>query len=159
MPERLELREITDDDLPIFFAQQLDPEANAMAAFGAKDPSDPAPFHRHWKRIRGDAEIILRTVVVDDAVAGYVASFHRSAGREVSYWLGRDFWGRGLATRALAAFVAALPMRPLHARVAQDNLASRRVLEKCGFVVTGSDRGFASARDATVDEWLLTLAS
>ena len=151
------LRDVTDDDLPTFFDQQLDPDANHMAAFTSKDPSDEDAFTAHWKRIRGDDTITLKSVLVGEAVAGYIASFERSGDREVSYWFGRAYWGTGVATGALRQFLANVSARPLYARVAKDNAASIRVLEKCGFAVSGDDKGFANARGAKVEEFILKL--
>ena len=78
--------------------------------------------------------------------------------RDVTYWIGREHWGAGLATQALQLFLGEDSTRPIHARVATDNAGSIRVLEKCGFRMTGKDRGFAHARGAEIDEFILTLA-
>ena len=48
------LREVTEADLPVFFEQQLDPAANFMAAFTARDSADQEAFLAHWGRILGD---------------------------------------------------------------------------------------------------------
>ena len=153
----VELREVTKDDLPIFFAQQLDPAANHMAAFTRGDPANREAFMAHWARILGDDTVITKTILFDGQVAGHVASFVRFGEPEVTYWIGREYWGRGVATRALEAFLAELETRPLYARAAQDNVASIRVLEKCGFAITGHDRGFANARGEEVEEAILKL--
>jgi RimJ/RimL family protein N-acetyltransferase len=158
MTGTLILREVWDEDLPIFFAQQLDPAANHMAAFTTKDPADRAAFDAHWRRIRGDANILNRTILVDGEVAGHVASFENFGEREVTYWLGKEFWGRGIATRALMAFLKQETTRPLHARAAKDNIGSVRVLQKCGFTITGEDKGFANARGAEIEEYVMVLA-
>ncbi|MET8137312.1 GNAT family N-acetyltransferase [Streptomyces sp. NPDC005251] len=153
------LRDVRDADLPIFFAQMNDPEGLRMAAFTAKDPSDSAYFEAHWARIRQDPTIIARTVVGDrDEVVGNAAVFGPPEEREVTYWIGRQYWGRGVATAALRELLVLAPERPLHGRAAADNLASIQVLKKCGFAVSGSDRGFANARGEEIDEVLLTLA-
>jgi uncharacterized protein YbjT (DUF2867 family) len=79
---------------------------------------------------------------------------------EVSYWLGKEYWGKGIATRALSGFLAHVnAKRPIYARAASDNVASLRVLEKCGFTITGQDRGFANARGQEVSEFLLSLGA
>ncbi|MGW6302919.1 GNAT family N-acetyltransferase, partial [Streptomyces niveus] len=70
----------------------------------------------------------------------------------------RAHWGRGTATAALAALIEIVGTRPLHAHAAADNAGSIRVLEKCGFVITGHGRGFAQARQGEIDEVLLTLS-
>ena len=110
-----------------------------------------------WARLRADESVLNRVVLVDDLVAGTIGSWGEPGEREVTYWIGRSYWGRGVATRALGAFTAVERSRPLHARVAADNVASRRVLEKCGFRVVGADRGFAQARSAEIEELVLRL--
>ena len=151
------LREVVADDLPAFFEQQADPAARQMVAFTAHDADDRAAFDRYWSTILADDGIDKRTVLVDGAVAGNIVSFDMYGEREVGYWIARRFWGRGVATAALRAFLATVARRPLHARAAMDNAASRRVLEKCGFVATGSDRGYAKARAAEIDEAIFEL--
>jgi hypothetical protein len=80
-------------------------------------------------------------------VAGSVLTYEDENEKpEVSYWIGKPYWGRGVATRALLAFLKRIKVRPLYARAAKDNLASLRVLEKCGFTRIGEDKGFANAR-------------
>ncbi|MFH7599018.1 GNAT family N-acetyltransferase [Streptomyces racemochromogenes] len=153
------LRAVSDADLAVLYAQTNEPEAVRMAAFTAEDPSDRARFDAHWGRIRSDPAVVTRTVVGPDGeVVGSVGLFGPPREREVTYWIGRAYWGRGAATAALRALLAAVPDRPLHARTAADNAGSLRVLEKCGFVVTGHERGFAHARGEEIDELLLTLA-
>ena len=156
-PGAVMLREVSAADLPIFFEQQLDAEAIVMAAFTAADPSDRDAFTAHWARILADPSTINRTIVCDGEVAGHVACFEQEGQREVTYWLGRQHWGRGLATRALAALLELVPERPLYARAVKDNRASLRVLEKCGFTIAGEDRGYANGRGAEVEEWILIL--
>jgi len=153
------LRDVVDNDLPIFFEFQLDPDANHMAAFTAKNPTDREAFTAHWEKILAAPTVIVRTIVTDGQVAGSVLSYVEDGRPEVSYWIGRAYWGRGIATRALAVFLAyANTERPIHARVARDNLRSIRVLEKCGFTVTGETRGFASARGEEIEELVMELA-
>ncbi|SHM43304.1 GNAT family N-acetyltransferase [Actinacidiphila paucisporea] len=153
------LREIRDGDLPVFYAQTNDPEAIAMAAFTAKDPADRDRFAAHWARIRQDPDIVARTVVgAGGEIIGNAAVFGPPGEREVTYWIGREHWDRGAATAALRGLLALVPERPQHARAAADNAASIRVLERCGFVVTGHDRGFANARGEEIDEVVLLLA-
>ena len=129
------LRDVIEDDLPVFFEHQRDPEAVEMAAFPSRDRD---AFFEHWHRIMGDDELVVKTIVSDGEVAGNVLSFEREGKRLVGYWLGREYWGRGLATRALAELVEELAVRPLYAEVATTNIGSIRVLEKCGFTVVGT---------------------
>ncbi len=151
------LRETTPGDLDIFFRHQLDAEANRMAAFTGKDPADRDAFSSRWARILDDSAMTKRTVIYDGQVAGHVVSFERDGEPEITYWLGREFWGKGIATQALAQFLRQQRRRPLYARVAKDNRGSLRVLQKCGFRITGEDRGFANARGEEIDEYVLTL--
>src|SRR5262245_52494060 len=152
------LRNVLEADLPIFFTYQLDPEANVMAAFTTKDPTNQEAFMTHWHRILADPTSIIRTIVVDGQVAGSVSSYQDAGHSEVTYWLGKSYWGQGLATRALTEFLAHVnPTRPIYARAAKDNIGSLRVLEKCGFRIIGEDKGFANARGKEVEEFLLQL--
>lgn len=152
------LRDVVDDDIPIFFAHQLDVEACRMAAFTPQEPTNWPAFAVRWDTILADATIVTRTIVVDGCVVGHVLSYEADGKPEVSYWIDREHWGRGIATRALAEFLAHVNRsRPIYARVAEDNVGSRRVLEKCGFTVIGAGRGFANARGAEIEELVLEL--
>ena len=128
------LRDVIESDLPIFFEQQFDPIANQMAAFPARDRE---AFMAHWTKIMADEANILKTILYDEQVAGNIVSWDHSGEQEVGYWLGREYWGKGIATRALAALLEQVKTRPLYAYVAKHNLASIRVLEKCGFTIAG----------------------
>ncbi|MCW3058935.1 MAG: hypothetical protein JWQ02_756 [Capsulimonas sp.] len=145
------------DDLPIFYEQQLDPDANHMAAFTVENPSDWDAFEIRWARILREASIVKKTIVCEGAVAGSIASFEQDGEREICYWLGRSYWGRGVATSALTAFLPLITTRPLHARAAKDNAASIRVLEKCGFAISSEDVGFANARGKEIEEYIFVI--
>jgi len=160
MTSDLFLRDVADGDLLMFFEYQLDPDANHMAAFTARDPTNREAFTAHWKKILADPTTINKTIVCDGQVVGSVSSYGEAGRPEVTYWIGKAYWGKGIATRALAEFLAQVNRtRPIHARVAKDNLGSRRVLEKCGFKITGEDRGFANARGEEIEELLLELTA
>lgn len=130
MAPAVRLREVTEADLPIFFEQQLDPEATRMAGFPARERE---AFFAHWAKILADPANVIRAVVLGDEVAGNIVSFPHEGRAEVGYWLGKRYWGRGIATRALAGFLQVVRTRPLYASVARHNVGSIRVLEKCGF--------------------------
>ncbi len=140
--------------MPVLFEQQLDPDANRMAAFTAADPADREAFAAKWARILADDTVTIRTIVLDGRVAGNVMLWRDPAldAPEVSYWLGKEFWGRGLATAALTAFLRLTETRPLYGRAAKDNLGSIRVLEKCGFTLHGEERGYANGRGEEIAE-------
>ena len=146
----VQLRPVTDADLPIFFEQQRDPEAGRMAAFPARTWD---AFMTHWlTRVLVDPRGRVKTIVADGQVAGHVVCWEQDGRRLVGYWLGRLFWGRGVATAALREFIAGEATRPLLAHVAAHNLGSIRVLEKCGFHRAGSAWG-----DVGVEELLFHL--
>ena len=153
----VELRDVEVADLPSFFEFERDARACRMAAFTADDPSNREAFDAHWRKTLANPAITKRTIVTGGRVAGYVASFEREGQPEVCYWLGPAYWGKGIATRALQLLLEELPARPLFARVAKDNLASLRVLAKCGFVVCGEGRYFAAARGQEIEEAVLRL--
>lgn len=151
------LRDVTGGDLPVFFEHQLDADANRMAAFTAEDPSDRAAFTARWNRILADETTVNKAVLFDGRVAGHVSSFEQSGEREVTYWIGKMYWGRGVAPATLREFLRHDVRRPLYVRDAKDNLASLWVLRKCGFEISGEDRGFANARGEEVEEFVLRL--
>jgi RimJ/RimL family protein N-acetyltransferase len=130
-PPRLVLRAVVDTDLAIFFEHQRDPEAVRMAAFPSRDRD---AFLTHWAKLRREPSNIIRAIIWDEQVAGNIGSWIAGGQRLLGYWIGREFWGRGVATAALAAFVAEVKERPLQAFVATHNIGSIRVLEKCEFV-------------------------
>lgn len=125
------LRPVLDSDLPIFFEQQNDPIANEMAAFPARDHD---AFMAHWAKIRANDSNLTLTIVYNGQVAGNIAGFYMEGEREVGYWIGRDFWGKGIASEALSQFLKLEQTRPLYGVTVKHNKGSRRVLEKCGFV-------------------------
>lgn len=149
------LRPIQDSDLPLFFEQQRDPQAVQMAAFTAENPDDRDAFDAQWRSIRQSEDITLRTILYEDVVVGSVSHFTQFGKPSVGYWLDRAYWGQGIATEALRQFMQDISERPLYARVAQDNIGSRRVLEKCGFSIIGEDRGYAAARGEEIAEYIL----
>jgi RimJ/RimL family protein N-acetyltransferase len=125
------LRDVTPDDLPIFFEHQRDPDANRMADFPAREWD---AFMTHWRtNVLGNASGRKQTIVVDGQVAGNVVSWDQAGKRLVGYWIGRAYWGQGVATAALTEFLRHETTRPLYAYVAAHNAGSIRVLEKCGF--------------------------
>jgi RimJ/RimL family protein N-acetyltransferase len=109
-----------------------------MAAFTSRERDD---FLAHWDRIVTDPSVTSRTVLVGDAVVGNIVGFDYEGRREVGYWIGREWWGRGVATRALGEFLTVETTRPIYAGVALHNAGSIRVLEKCGFARCGEQDG------------------
>jgi RimJ/RimL family protein N-acetyltransferase len=131
---------VVEADLAIFYEHQLDPEATRMADFPARSSDE---FLAHWRKVLHDELIAKQTIVDGGQVAGNIMCFEHAGKREVGYWLGRQHWGRGLATRALVEFLGRLSERPLYAYAVQHNHASIRVLQKCGFTIYAEDAGGA----------------
>jgi len=153
MSNKIILRNVTESDLPILFEQQLDPEATAMAAFPSRDHD---AFMAHWKKIMGYEKSIIKTILRDGQVAGCILSWEMEGEREVGYWLGKEYWGKGIATQAVAEYISIVKTRPLMAHVARHNIGSRRVLEKCGFKVIGEDK-YTNPAGIEVEEFVLKL--
>jgi RimJ/RimL family protein N-acetyltransferase len=137
--DRPTLRQVRDSDIDSFYLQQADPESAAMAAFTSRDRV--ASFAR-WREIMANPEITARTIVLGDRVAGHVVSWQDGGHRELGYWVGREFWGRGVATAAVGQFLALVTERPVEAWVAPTNLGSMRVLEKNGFAFDRDEEGY-----------------
>jgi RimJ/RimL family protein N-acetyltransferase len=130
MPARVELREVRESDIDTFYEQQADPQSAAMAAFV---PRDREALTANWQRIMANEAIVARTIVVDGQVAGHVVSWEADGHREIGYWVGRELWGRGVATTALRDMLVIVTERPLEAWIAPGNAGSKRVIEKNGF--------------------------
>ena len=126
------LRDVLESDLPTLFEHQLDPDATRIAGYPAKDRE---AFLAHWRnRVFADAANRAMAILVEREVAGYVASWDGDGKRLIAYWIGREFWGRGIAPAAVREFLRDHEhTRPIHAYVALANARSIRVLEKCGF--------------------------
>ncbi|WLR47262.1 GNAT family N-acetyltransferase [Halobacillus litoralis] len=154
----ISLREMHWNDLDFFFEFQKDREANHMAAFTAKDPYDRESYIKHWSKILREDRIIKRTITINHDVVGSVICFTQFGEWEVTYWIDKKYWGKGIASRALSEFLQTVSIRPLIGRTAKDNIASRNVLEKNGFQMTGEDKGFANARREEVEEYIFTLS-
>jgi RimJ/RimL family protein N-acetyltransferase len=148
------LRDVAEADIPIFFEHQRDPEATRIALFPARD--EPA-FTAHWRKILANDESTKKTILFEEQVAGNILIFDRDGKRLVGYWIGREFWGKGLATKALSELLAEERSRPLHAYVATTNIGSIRVLEKCGFVRVSAIAEFDERLGEEVEEFLFEL--
>lgn len=155
MPNIIQLRDVIETDLPIFYKQQLDPEATQMAAFPSR--SEEA-FMAHWRdKVLANESGQVKTILFNGEVAGNIVCFEQLGEREVGYWLGKEYWGKGIATRALEEFLNMIETRPLYAHVAKHNIGSKRVLEKCGFTIAREDRFFSQILGKNIDEYILIL--
>ena len=151
------IRAVEHGDLDAIYEQVTDPESIRMAALTAADQNDRRAFLNRMSRLRADTSVLHRVVDVDGAIAGTIGSFRIDDQLEVTYWIDRRQWGRGIATAALQVLLAETAERPVYARAASDNVGSLRVLEKAGFRPVGVDRGFAYGRGEEIEETILRL--
>ncbi|MFH9395936.1 GNAT family N-acetyltransferase [Streptomyces sp. NPDC017413] len=132
------LRDVEPADLEFFLAYEHDPEAVRRSRF---PPREREAFMAHWtSKVLGDPANLVQTVVVDGETAGNIVAWWDGERRYIGYWFGRPYWGRGIGTRALTAFLERETARPLYADPAAGNTGSIRLLEKCGFTATGTVR-------------------
>ncbi len=169
MADEILLRNVIEADLPVLFEQQTDPEAVRMAAFPSRDRE---AFMAHWSKLMADDALTLRTIVIkslspplqggagggnsEGQVAGYISSWQQDNQQLVAYWIGKNFWGRKIASQALAEFLHIVTTRPLFAHVAIHNIASIRVLEKSGFTISSDETKSSTASDG-VEEVVMKL--
>jgi RimJ/RimL family protein N-acetyltransferase/predicted O-methyltransferase YrrM len=148
------LRNIEPDDLPLLYEWQLDPESNRLAV---TNPRSREEFVTHWTGVLSDSEVKACAILVGDKLAGQIACFAHDGQTNVGYWINRNNWGKGIATRALELLLLEVPIRPLYAHVASSNLASLCVLQKCGFVVERMQFSAATNRYPACEEAILVL--
>lgn len=154
---QIALKPTTEADLELLFLMQLDPEANYLAAFTSQSSADREAYLAKYSGFLKDPTINNQTIWVDGEIAGSIAKFEIAGEAEITYWIDRKYWGKGIATAALKKLLALEQARPITGRTAFDNFASQKVLENCGFIKTGTDKGFANARQAEIEEFIYKL--
>lgn len=154
---QLTLRKTTSADLEQLFIFQQDEEANYLAAFTAKDQPDLTAYLQKFTKFLSDPTINMFTIWMADTIVGSIAKYEMHGEAHITYWIDKQYWGRGVATNALTLFLTLETTRPLFGAAAFDNLGSQKVMEKCGFVKVGTDKGFANARQAEIEEVLYKL--
>ncbi|MDR6458784.1 RimJ/RimL family protein N-acetyltransferase [Chryseobacterium vietnamense] len=153
----IKLRPTAVEDLEILFHFQLDDEANHLAAFTSKDSTNKEAYIAKFTKLLADPTVNNQTIMADTVIAGSIAKFIMEGDAEITYWIDKNFWGKGVATTALKNFLVLETTRPIFGRVAFDNLGSQKVLEKCGFMKIGTDKGFANARQTEIEEFIYRL--
>jgi len=156
--QQVTLRPTKEADLDVLFRFQLNEEAAYLAAFMPKNHTDRAAYLAKYRRFLLDPTIHMQSILVDGELAGSIAKFEMEGNAEITYWLDRRCWGRGVATAALRSFLLLELARPLFGRVAFDNFGSQKVLTNCGFNKAGTDKGFANARQAEIEEFIYQLS-
>lgn len=154
---KISLRITDRADLELLYQFQIDEEAAFMAAFMAKDHADKNAYIEKYIRFLSDPTITQRTILVGENIVGSVAKYVMEGHAEITYWIDKKYWGQGIATGALIEFLKIETTRPIFGRAAFDNVGSQRVLEKCGFIKIGTDKGFANARQAEIEEFVYKL--
>lgn len=130
-----------------------DPDVTAMTA------SIPYPYalsdaEAFLSNVRNEeGRKVSRVILLDDQLVGGIGLGPRPGGEEeIGYWIGKPYWGRGIATLAVRAFLAVLDELgvggDIEARTVASNRPSQRVLEKNGFVYSGEGTCVTPARDA-----------
>lgn len=153
----IRLRPTAVSDLDTLFTFQIDKEGGYLAAFMPKDPTDKSAYLEKYEKLLKDPTVNNQTITIDNIIVGSIAKFLMDGDAEITYWIDRKFWGQGIATKALKEFLSIETVRPVFGRVAFDNFASQKVLERCGFVKIGSDKGFANARQTEIEEFIYKL--
>lgn len=145
-------------DLEHFFRIQQDADGIFMAAFTPKDPNNKSEYLHKYAKLLQEPTVNMKTIIVDEQIAGSISKFEIDGVAEITYWIDRPYWGKGIGTFALKSLLSLEPVRPIYGRVASDNIGSQRVLEKCGFLKVGTDRGFANARQEEIEEFIYCLS-
>nr|WP_317131122.1 GNAT family N-acetyltransferase [Sphingobacterium daejeonense] len=153
----LQLRKTVLNDLEQLFEFQTDKEGIHQAAFTPKDPTDKNAYLAKYEKILQDPSTNNQTILLDNVIVGSMAKFILNGKTEITYWIDSKYWGKGIATKALSAFLEMMTDRPVFGRVTFDNFGSQKVLEKCDFVKVGENKGFANARQEEIVEFIYEL--
>ena len=153
----IKFRKSVVDDLEFLFNFQLDKDAINLAAFTPKDPTDKSAYLIKYTKLLSDPTVNNQTIIIDNVIVGSIAKFEIDDQAEVTYWIDKKFWGKDIATKALEYLLTIENTRPIYGRVTFDNYGSQKVLEKCGFVKIGKDKGFANARQTEIEEYIYKL--
>jgi RimJ/RimL family protein N-acetyltransferase len=158
-PQKIVLKTTLFSELELLYQFQRDETARHMAAFMSGDRNDKAGYIKKYTALLQDPSVTQRTIWFGKEIAGSIAKFVMEGDAEITYWIDRRFWGQGIATGALRAFLEIVKTRPICGRTAFDNTGSQKVLERCGFVRIGQDTGYAAERKKEITEYIYELKS
>lgn len=158
METEIKLRKTIESDLDTLFEFQLDDEANYLAAFNTTNYDDKKEYLKKFKKLLKDPTVNNHTILLGNQIIGSISKFVMFGDNEITYWLDKKHWGQGFATNALQLFLSIEISRPLFGRVAFDNYGSQKVLERCGFIKIGSDKGFSNVRQSEIEEYIYKLS-
>ena len=153
----MQIRPTIIADLDTLFAFQLDEEASRMAAFMAENWTDRDAYIAKWTRLITEGKVYAYVIIVNDEIVGTVGSWQMGDEWQITYWVDKPYWGRGIATAALKEFLKLFTPRPLYGRAAFDNMGSITVMEKCGFRHVGNDMHYSHARREEIEEMIFKL--
>ncbi|MGC4130401.1 MAG: GNAT family N-acetyltransferase [Bergeyella sp.] len=153
----IKLRPAEIADLDTLFEFQLDEEGGYLAAFMPENHKDKTAYIDKYTKLLNDPTVNNQTITLNNKIVGSIAKFVMFGDNEITYWIDKQFWGKGITTSALKKFLTIENSRPIFGRVAFDNFGSQKVLEKCGFVKVGTDKGFANARQKEIEEFIYKL--
>lgn len=148
------LRQVKPEDLKSFYEFQIDPEANALAF---THPRPEPVFRKHWEEALKDTRVFVRAIEQGEDLVGCISCFESDGQDSIGYWIGKQFWGQGIASESLKLLLQEVLIRPLQARVAVSNVASLRVLQKSGFEEVGREWSAATERFVECEEVVLQL--
>jgi len=151
---QIRLRDMEPGDLPRLYEFNLDPDANRLAG---TIPRSADAFREHWDKVLAAPNIVVKAISVEGVLAGHITCFNLDGADAVGYWVGKEFWGKGVASRALELLLEEVSRRPLYARVATSNRASLRVLQKRGFTIQSTRVSPADDRILECEETVLVL--
>ncbi len=151
------LRQTEVEDLEFFYKFQLDEEARILAAFTSKESTDKIAYLKKYTKLLNDSTVNMKTILINNTIVGSISKFELQGKAEITYWIDRRFWRKGVASTALKEFLNLENCRPIFGRVAFDNFGSQIVLEKSGFKKVGRDQGFANERQIEIEEYIYKL--
>ncbi|MBK9149657.1 MAG: GNAT family N-acetyltransferase [Saprospiraceae bacterium] len=158
MKSKIQLRKTVLIDFETLFEFQLDDEAKYLAAFNSADHSDKKAYIKKYKGLLTDPTVNNHTVLLGNQIIGSISKFVMFGDNEITYWIDKKHWGQGFATNALQLFLSIEFSRHLFGRVAFDNYGSQKVLERCGFIKIGSDKGFSNTRQSEIEEYIYKIS-
>jgi len=154
---KIQIRTTVPEDLNALYLIQLDEEANWNAAFVNPDCKDFDFYFQKYNAHLLNPEILNLTAIHDGEIVGSAAKFVLFGDIEITYWIDRKHWGKGIASILVRELLDRVQERPIAARIVADNIGSARVLEKNGFVKVGEEQGFSKVRNSAVIEWIYTI--
>lgn len=151
------LKKTNTADLETLFGFQLDEDSNYLAGFTSKNPSDKQTYFEKYTNLLSDHTVNMKTIFLNSEIVGNIAKFEMEGNTEITYWIDKASWGKGIATLALSQFLKIEKRRPIYGRVAFVNFGSIKVLERCGFTKIGTETNFANARESEIEEYIYLL--